>query len=116
MAKTRTDELRKTVTKMADDARTKFQDVSGDMRKGAERATKEIRQGYERASGVARDSYQEAQKNVRKGYKKVRKDFDSLSSDMNDYVRDNPGKSILIAAGVGFVLGLVFRGGGGDRD
>jgi len=115
MAKTRTEELRKTVTKIADDARTKFQDVSGDVKKGAERATKEIRDGYERASSAARDSYEEAQKNVRKSYKKVRKDFDGLSSDMNDYVRDNPGRSILIAAGIGFLFGLLLRGGG-DRD
>ena len=32
---------------------------------------------------------------------------------INLFVRDNPGKSVLIAAGVGFLLGLVARGRGG---
>jgi len=32
------------------------------------------------------------------------------------YVRDNPGKALLLAAGVGFLLGLVVRGRGGDDD
>jgi ElaB/YqjD/DUF883 family membrane-anchored ribosome-binding protein len=33
------------------------------------------------------------------------------------YVRDNPAKAVMIAAGVGFLLGLVVRGRGGrDED
>ncbi|MGD2115612.1 MAG: hypothetical protein PVG07_11195 [Acidobacteriota bacterium] len=115
MAKARTDELREKVTKIADDAKERFDDVSAEVRKGAERATKEIRQGYEKASTAAREGYEDASKRLQKGYNRVRKDFDSLSSDMNDYVRDNPGRSILLAAGVGFLLGLLFRGGG-DRE
>ena len=49
-------------------------------------------------------------KGVRKGYRRVRKDAAQLSTDVNDYVRENPGKSILIAAAVGFVVGLLVRG------
>ena len=116
MAKPKTDELREKVTKIADDARDKFDDVSTEVRKGAERATKEIREGYDRASTAAREGYEDVSHRMQKGYKRVRKDFDSLSSDMNEYVKDNPGKSVLIAAGIGFLLGLVFRGGGGDRE
>ncbi len=99
------------VTKLASDAQTKFQDVSKDVRRGAERAQEEIRKGYERASNSARESYDDASRNLRKGYRKVRKDFDGLTKDVNEYVRDNPGKSVLIAASVGFVIGLLFRGG-----
>jgi ElaB/YqjD/DUF883 family membrane-anchored ribosome-binding protein len=32
------------------------------------------------------------------------------------YVRDNPAKAVMIAAGVGFLLGLVVRGRGGRDD
>lgn len=39
----------------------------------------------------------------------MRKDVAELSTDVNEYVRDNPGKSILIAAAVGFALGLLLR-------
>lgn len=103
--------VREKVTKMATDVQTKFQGVSQDVRRGAERASSEIKRGYERASQSARDGYGEASRNLRKGYQKVRKDFDGLTQDVNEYVRDNPGKSVLIAAGVGFVIGLLFRGG-----
>lgn len=112
MAKVKTDEIREKVTRIAGEAKTKIDDVSADVKKGAERASEEIRKGYERATTVAREGYDDASKNLRKGYKRVRKDFDSLSSDMNDYVQDNPGKSILLAAGVGFLFGLLVRGGG----
>ena len=33
-----------------------------------------------------------------------------VSDQVSTYVRENPGKSVLIAAGVGFLLGLLFRG------
>ncbi len=104
-------QVRDKVTQMAADVQTKLQDVSKDVRRGAERATDEIKKGYERASNTAREGYDEASRNLRKGYKRARKDFDGLAKDVNEYVRDNPGKSVLIAAGVGFVIGLLFRGG-----
>ncbi len=104
-------DVRQKVTKLAADAQTKFQDVSKDVRRGAERASEEIKKGYERASQSARESYDDASRSVRKGYKKVRKDFDGLSKDVNEYVRDNPGKSVLMAAAAGFVIGLLLRGG-----
>jgi len=40
----------------------------------------------------------------------VRKDAADLTDDVNSYVRENPGKSILIAAGAGFLLGMLLRG------
>jgi ElaB/YqjD/DUF883 family membrane-anchored ribosome-binding protein len=32
-----------------------------------------------------------------------------LHKDLEEYVREHPTKSVLVAVGVGFVLGLVFR-------
>ncbi len=55
---------------------------------------------------VARDK---AAEGLKQGYDRVRKDFDDLNGDVNAYVKDNPGRSILIAAGVGFVLGMLIR-------
>jgi len=34
---------------------------------------------------------------------------------VSTYVRENPGKSVLIAAGVGFLIGLLFRGRSDDE-
>ena len=47
---------------------------------------------------------------MQRGYEKVREDAANLATEVNTYVRENPGKSILMAAGAGFVLGLLMRG------
>lgn len=95
--------------KITEEFQGRLRDVSEDVRRGAERASTEIKRGYERASHAAREGYDDASRNLREGYTRVRKDFDGLSRDVNEYVRDNPGKSVLMAAGVGFLVGLLFR-------
>lgn len=84
--------------KVVDGMQDRFREASEDVRQGAERASDEIRRGYDRASQAARE-----------GYGRVEKDLQSLSRDVNAYVRDNPGKSVVLAAGVGFLLGLLMR-------
>jgi ElaB/YqjD/DUF883 family membrane-anchored ribosome-binding protein len=91
-------------------ARERFRDVAGDVRERASRLSEDFRQGKDQASEAARERYAEFSENVRVGYHKARKDFDDLSTNVNEYVRDNPGRSVLIAAGVGFVVGLLLRG------
>lgn len=58
------------------------------------------------ASQVAKEKTVEG---LKQGYDRVRKDVDDLNADLNTYVRDNPGRSVLIAAGLGFVLGMLVR-------
>ena len=41
-------------------------------------------------------------------------DFDDVAENARGYVRDNPGKAIAIALGVGFVIGLLLRRRGDD--
>ncbi|MCG3191398.1 MAG: hypothetical protein L6R30_00780 [Thermoanaerobaculia bacterium] len=41
-------------------------------------------------------------------------DMDDVVTGVKDYVRDNPGKSVAIALGVGFALGLLLRRRGDD--
>ena len=50
---------------------------------------------------------------MRRGVTKARHEAERIGGDVNDYVKENPGRSILIAAGVGFVLGLLI---GRSRD
>jgi ElaB/YqjD/DUF883 family membrane-anchored ribosome-binding protein len=103
--------VRDTVSRVSEDVQTRVRGMSDEVRKGAERASAEIRRGYERASEVAREGYDDAARTARQGYQRMRKDLGGLSDDVNAYVRDNPGKSVLIAAGAGFLLGLLFRFG-----
>ena len=62
-----------------------------------------------RAGEVAREGLGAAKEKLGHGYERARKDMDQLVGDVNVYVRDNPGRSVLIAAGVGFVLGFLLR-------
>lgn len=57
---------------------------------------------------MAEERYQQASVQLREGYGRVREDFDGAADDVNDYVRENPGRSVLIAAAAGFLLGLLF--------
>ncbi|MGB5294170.1 MAG: DUF883 domain-containing protein, partial [Thermoanaerobaculia bacterium] len=65
---------------------------------------------YDVAKDVAKEKYDVAKDKVSYGYDKARKDIDHLTEDVNEYVRDNQGKAVLMAAGLGFVLGLLLRG------
>ena len=65
----------------------------------------------ERAGQVA-DSVKQQAVNVRD---KIRgTNWDDVMSNVNGYVRDNPGKAIGIALGVGFALGVLLRRRGDD--
>ena len=59
-------------------------------------------------SEVARDV---AVENLKAGVDRVKKDLDGITDDVTTYVNDNPGRSVLIAAGVGFLVGMLMRGG-----
>jgi ElaB/YqjD/DUF883 family membrane-anchored ribosome-binding protein len=109
--------------RLSQDVRGRYADVSQDVRRGAERATAEIRRGTERASAEfrrgterARETYQEVADNARRQYDQVRSNAGDMTREVGFYVRDNPGKALLMAAGVGFLLGLVVRGRGDDDD
>jgi ElaB/YqjD/DUF883 family membrane-anchored ribosome-binding protein len=54
-------------------------------------------------------------------YNKVRErmddvDMGAITDQVRAYVRSNPGKALLISIGVGFVIGLLLRGGGDDEE
>lgn len=106
------DELQDRYKKVSEDVQDRYKKASEDVRRGAERASSEIRRGAERA----RETYGEVAENAQRSYRRVRSEAGNLSREVSLYVRDNPGKAVLIAAGVGFLLGLVVRGRGGDDD
>ena len=106
----------KKVAEQLEKARQKFSDVAGEVEKkakavgeGASRVGGQVKETAEKASTMAREKYGVAREKVTYGYEKARKDLDTLLDDVNEYTRDNPGKAVLIAAGIGFVLGLLVR-------
>ena len=95
-------------------ARERFREVASDAKGRYGHLQGEVRKGADRAGEAARERYAQVSENVRGGYEKARKDFDDLGQNVNEYVRDNPGRSVVLAAGVGFVIGLLMRGRRGD--
>ena len=81
--------------------------MSGDVRRGAEKAQQELRRGAE----AAREKYDEAAQRMRKGYNRAREQAKSMTEELTDYVQENPGKALIAAAAVGFLIGLLFRFG-----
>lgn len=43
-------------------------------------------------------------------------DFGAITDQVRSYVRSNPGKALLLSIGVGFVIGLLLRGGDEDEE
>ena len=111
-----TDEVAEEAQSELSAARERFGEVIGGvekrvkgLKKGAGKASEQVKEGATRVSSVAREKYDVAREGARQGYDKVTKDMDQLGQDVNEYVRHNPGKSVAIAVGVGFVLGILLR-------
>jgi ElaB/YqjD/DUF883 family membrane-anchored ribosome-binding protein len=84
-------------------AREKMGELYGRSREAAEEAYAKAKVQFDRLSAE-----------VRRGYAKVKArvqevDMKEVRDDVVDYVRRNPGKSILIAFAVGFAVGYVVR-------
>ena len=92
-----------------------------DARVALDSAREKMGELYGRSREAAEEAYESAKKRfdaiaveVKKGYAKVKAkvqevDVREVRDDVVDYVRRNPGKSLLIALGVGFAVGYLVR-------
>ncbi len=107
------DRAKKRVSDAVDEARDRFQHAAADVgdrfQQASATAQEEFRHRSERAREQARERYQATAAQMQDGYAKVRKEAEYRLDDVNDFVRHKPGTAILIAAGAGFLLGLLFR-------
>jgi ElaB/YqjD/DUF883 family membrane-anchored ribosome-binding protein len=105
-------------SKTFDDAKDKLQETREKIEKRArvvgEKLSSEVKREAAKASAVAKEKYAEAVDQVRAGYSRVSRDVGNLSDDVGDYVRDNPARAVLVAAGVGFLIGLLLGRRRGD--
>jgi ElaB/YqjD/DUF883 family membrane-anchored ribosome-binding protein len=98
--------------RLGDDMQDRYRKASKDVRRSAERARKELR----RSADAARETYRDTADKMQKGYRRARRDLDRVGRDVSEYVRENPGKSVAIAVGVGFLIGLIVRRRDNDDD
>jgi ElaB/YqjD/DUF883 family membrane-anchored ribosome-binding protein len=70
-------------------------------------------------AGRIRETVEQVAENVKAKASSLRDkirdtEWDDVVDNVKGYVRDNPGKSVAIALGVGFAVGLLFRRRGDD--
>ena len=103
------EEVQEKLGDAAQSGRERLSEVARGVEQRYQRVAEEMRREADLASKAAKERVDTAVTGLRQGYTKVRKDVGHLTEDVSDYVRDNPGKSLLIAAVVGFLVGLLFR-------
>jgi ElaB/YqjD/DUF883 family membrane-anchored ribosome-binding protein len=81
----------------------------GAARQRLQETREELKAKAERAGEYAKERFDTAKESLKHGYDRTRKDVDQLADDVGVYVRDNPGRSIMIAAGIGFLIGFLLR-------
>ncbi len=72
-------------------------------------------------TGEGGSRFSKAKDYVGSKYNEVRErvedvDFGAITDQVRTYVRSNPGKALLLSIGVGFVIGLLLRGGEDEED
>ncbi len=105
------DQTKKKVAEAVDEARERFQHVAADVGERFQQASATAREKSQHAREAARERYQVHSAQLQDGYARVRTDVDHVVDDVNDFVRQKPGTAVLIAAGAGFLLGLLMRPG-----
>lgn len=100
------DAARETFGRVAEEVKGRYERATGDVQRRAERASEDLRRGAE----TARRRYDEASHTLREGYAEAQQRARLVSRDLNDYVQENPGRAVLMAAAAGFLVGLLFRG------
>lgn len=101
------EEAREKFTRVAEDLQGRYSKAKRDVQQTAEKAERELHRGADRA----RQRYGEAEERLRQSYHVAQDRAGEWNTDFNDYVRESPGKAILAAAGLGFLIGLAFRRG-----
>ena len=67
-------------------------------------------ESYSKAKDQFDDVSEDVRKNVKTAARRLEKDYGDVWDDARRWVRDNPGPSIAVSLGVGFLLGFLIRG------
>lgn len=101
-------EARERVQVVADKVNERLSEV--DMNEKFQEVQETARRQATRAKEVAQEQYAVRSEQFKDGYSKVQDNMHHVSNDLGSFVRQNPGRAVLFAAGAGFLLGLLFRG------
>lgn len=83
----------------ASDAKAKVSDAANQAKRKLSQAGDSVRS----AASQAKARYEGVRDKVRET------DYGAMTTDLKSYVRENPGKAIVVAAAAGFLIGLLLR-------
>ncbi len=101
---------REAVTAASDRAEQGVETVADQVVEKAHDAGASLRSTVDSASAGAHRRVAGAAQSIDRGYSRVQSDLAHAATAATDYVTAHPGKSLLLAAAAGFVLGLLVRG------
>ena len=96
---------RERFTRVADELRGRYERATGGLQSKAKEARRELRHSARKA----RAHYDDAGERLRMSYDRAQDRAGEWSDDLNGFVQEHPGRAVLLAAGVGFLVGLLFR-------
>ncbi|HEY7119420.1 MAG TPA: hypothetical protein VH475_22705 [Tepidisphaeraceae bacterium] len=85
------------------------QDVTSQLRDKASEVASNLRDMGNSVRGAASEQYQNLRDTAQEYYQSGRDKAAQWEGQLEDYVREQPLKSLLIAAGVGVVLGILWK-------
>jgi ElaB/YqjD/DUF883 family membrane-anchored ribosome-binding protein len=65
-----------------------------------------IEDSLEKAQGQSQKTYQEAKEQLQEKYQAAKEQAAQKRAEFDQYIKDNPEKSLLITAGIGALLGM----------
>lgn len=99
-------QARERFARVADQVKGRVQQAGRVTGQRARRTGDDLRRGAE----IARERASVTGDNLRQGYHRAEERAKVFSGDVNDFVQENPGRAVLVAAGIGFLIGLLARG------
>lgn len=103
------DSTRDAVINGADGAEARIETAAEATVRASRAAAERLREGADSAARGAHRGVQGAAKAIDRGYARAQRDLSRVARGTTDFVTENPGKALLLAAGVGFLIGLVVQ-------
>jgi ElaB/YqjD/DUF883 family membrane-anchored ribosome-binding protein len=97
------------MSRVQDQAADLGNDVANKVRDKAAEVTQNLRDIGNQVSETAQQKYGEAKDRATDYYNKSRETAQEWEQSLESYVQEKPLQAVLIAAGVGLILGLIWR-------
>jgi ElaB/YqjD/DUF883 family membrane-anchored ribosome-binding protein len=98
-------QARERFARVADQVRGRVGQAGRATGERARRTGDDLRRGAE----IARERASVTGDNLRQGYHRAEERARVFSGDVDDFVQENPARAVLLAAGIGFLIGLLAR-------